>query len=110
MQSPCLLHAHTGLHLQSQLVVPVTSLQRPTNAAAQFRHSSKCHLQQSSSAGPTHKRTLLVTAAAGLDEGLSTSSSLLGPSTQPQQKDGNAEPPGSVEGVDLSSEVTSSSV
>ena len=110
MQSPCVLHAHAGLHLQSQQVVPIVSLQRPSNAVAQLRHSPKCHLQQSKSAGPAHKRSLLVTAAAGLDEGLSTSSSLLGPSTQPQQKGNNVEPPGSVEGVELASEVTPSSV
>ena len=48
----------------------------------------------------------MVTAAAGLDEGLSTSSSLLGSPTQPQQKEGSPEPPGSVEGVELASEVT----
>lgn len=45
-----------------------------------------------------------MTAAAGLDEGLFTSSSLLGPSTQSQQKSGSPAPPGSVEGVELASE------
>ena len=104
--STCLLHA--GFHIQSQHVVPIVSLQRPSPPSSHLRHCPKIHLQQSSLPGHAQKRSSVLTAAAGLDEGLSTSSSLLGSSTQPQQKEGSPEPPGSVEGVELASEVTES--
>ena len=107
MQSTCLQHA--GLQIQPQHVVPIVSLQRPSSSSAHIRHCPKPHLQQSTLLGHAQKRSsVLVAAAAGLDEGLSTSSSLLGPSTQTQQKGGSPEPPGSVEGVELASEVTGS--
>lgn len=102
--STCLLHAN--LHVQPQQVVPTPSLQRPSTPSVHLRHCPKNHVQQGSLLGHAHKRCTVLTAAAGLDEGLSTSSSLLGSSTQPHQKEGSPEPPGSVEGVELASEVT----
>ena len=105
MQSAtCLLQA--GFHVQPQHVVPIVLLQRPSTLSGNLRHYPKSHLQQSSLRGHAQKRSSVLTAAAGLDEGLSTSSSLHGSSTQTQQKEGSPEPPGSVEGVELASEVT----
>lgn len=102
MQCPSVQQIH--FHVQPQRVVPVLSLQTPC-PPSQLRHSPRSHLaKQSHSNSYAQRRCLVTTEAAGLDEGVSTSSSLLGPSTQSQRKSSSPEPAGDVDGVELSSE------
>ena len=102
------MHSPSIPHLQTQLqnVVPVVSLLRPCPHTSQLRRTPRCHLaKQHTPQTSAHKRGLVRTEAAGLDEGLSTSNSLLGPSTKSQRKGSSPEATGSLEGVELASEV-----
>ena len=94
----------TQVHLQH--VVPVVSLQRPFATANQSGHTPKCHLsKQGILTSLAQRRGSVKAEAAGLDEGVTTSSGLLGPSTQTQRKSSSPEPAGDVGGVELASEV-----
>lgn len=98
------MHVQTQVHLQQ--VVPVVSLQRPFATANQSGHTPKCHLsKQSILTSLVQRRGSVKAEAAGLDEGVTTSSGLLGPSTQSQRKSSSPEPAGDVGGVELASEV-----
>jgi len=98
------MHMQTQVHLQH--VVPVVSLQRPFAAANQSGHTPMCHLsKQSTLTSLAHRRGSVKAEAAGLDEGVTASSGLLGPSTQSQRKSSSPEPAGDVGGVELASEV-----
>ncbi len=98
------MHMQTQVHLQH--VVPVVSLQRPFATANQSGHTPKCHLsKQSILTSLAHRRGSVKAEAAGLDEGVTASSGLLGPSTQSQRKSSSPEPAGDVGGVELASEV-----
>ena len=98
------MHMQTQVHLQQ--VVPVVSLQRPFAAANQSGHTPRCHLsKQSILTSLSQRRGSVKAEAAGLDEGVTASSGLLGPSTQSQRKSSSPEPAGDVGGVELASEV-----
>ena len=100
------------LHMQTppQQTAQIVSLMRPCPAAQQHQRAPKCHLPKQGRRAHTQQRQrLVVMQAAGLDEGLSTSSSLLGPAVQPARQSSSSEAAGSVEGVELASEVLTSS-
>ncbi|KAL0051380.1 hypothetical protein WJX82_006427 [Trebouxia sp. C0006] len=98
------LTAHKQQLLHDQL--PAMCNQRPFVTANQSGHTPKCHLsKQSILTSLAHRRGSVKAEAAGLDEGVTASSGLLGPSTQSQRKSSSPEPAGDVGGVELASEV-----
>ena len=106
MHAPCL---HKGQLVSSAQQTSVLGLrQRVCAPCANNNHKTNPQCQAITYRLQRKARTAVLARASSLDEGVSTSSSSLlgGSPTQTQNRSSNREPAGSVDGVELASEVS----